>query len=107
MANIVGANGIQVINGNSQCGTTGVVRWNGLSRQFEVMDQYSWIPLSNSITEIRPDALLTSVIDWAMIKMAEEQQLQALMDKHPGLKDTKEKFDIMLALVKNGDSKDK
>jgi hypothetical protein len=39
-----------------------------------------------------------------MIKMAEEQRLEALMAKHPGLKDTKEKFDVMYALVKKNES---
>lgn len=106
--NIVGSNGIQV-NGSSKpyCGVTGVVRWNGAASQLEVMDQYSWIPLTSGITEIRPDSLLTSVIDWALIKMAEEQKLDELMEKHPGLKDTKEKFDIMYALVKKNDAEDK
>ena len=32
--------------------------------------------------------------------MAEENNIKALMDKHPGLKDSKERFEIMLALVR-------
>jgi hypothetical protein len=105
MSNLVGTNGIQVIGGSTPyCCTTGIVRWNGTLNQLEVMDQHSWIPLPNGITEIRPDYSLTSVIDWAMIKMAEEQRLEALMAKHPGLKDTKEKFDVMYALVKKNES---
>ena len=102
---IVGSHGISVMPGSSPYVTqTGVVRWNGNRQQLEVMDHSNWIPLSNGASwMVSPDTNLNNVMNWAMIKMAEEQQLKVLMDKHPGLKDTKEKFDIMLALVRNGE----
>lgn len=32
--------------------------------------------------------------------MLEEQELQSLMEKRPGLKDAKDRYEVMLALVK-------
>jgi hypothetical protein len=31
--------------------------------------------------------------------MIQEQDLQSLMEKHPGLKDAKDRYEVMLALV--------
>jgi hypothetical protein len=103
--NITGAPGINVMPGNKPYITiSGVVRWNGSQQRLEVMDRDSWMPLDvGSSWTIAPDYSLTNVINWVNIKIAKEEQLQVLMDKHPGLKDLKEKFDIMLALVQNGE----
>lgn len=97
-----------VSSSNNYVPQTGMVRWNGSTQQFDVMDQQNWIPLYQTDVSIGPDYGLTNIMNWARIKMAEEDQLKVLMDKHPGLKDVKEKFDIMLALVRNNEfSEDK
>ena len=108
--NITGAPGINVMPGTKPYITvSGVVRWNGPQQRLEVMDRDNWMPLdTGSSWTIAPDYSLNNVINWANVKMAKEEQLQVLIDKHPGLKDLKEKFDIMLALVQNGEfTKDK
>lgn len=81
---------------------TGVVRWNGQAQRLEVMGPGNdWYALDNGgsgSVGLTPAAEATLM--WAQRKMAEEANLAALMEKHPGLKDAKEKFDIMLALTK-------
>jgi hypothetical protein len=102
--NLTGGMGIDIQQGSSTYITaTGVVRWNGNSQRLEVMDRDMWIPMYGGVATIAPGPTLNRVISWASVKMEEEEQLKVLMDKHPGLKDTKEKFDIMLALVRNAE----
>lgn len=105
ISNIIGGVGISVNPGSSPyVSTSGIVRWNGQYQRLEVIHGESTLPLnSGSSWEISTDSRLNDIMNWASIKMAEEQQLKVLMDKHPGLRDVKEKFDVMLALVKNNE----
>lgn len=101
MTSITAGPGLEVVPGyQPYISTTGIVRWNGLSKRLEVMEQNGWTSLEVSPTHISIDARVNNILNWASIKMAEEQRLQVLLDKHPGLKDLQEKFNLMLALVK-------
>lgn len=92
--------------------TTGMVRWNGTSQQLECAtnnpDSYSvqWHPLPvYGETHIRFSPPYENAIQWAMAKMNEEAKLKELCAKHPGLKDIKEKYEVMLALVRENDDR--
>ena len=87
--------------------TTGLLRWNGVTQQVEIMtndgnsyvNQWVLFP-SNSPATVGLAPAYENAIHWAMIKMNEEEEIKKLLAKHAGLKDLKEKYEIMLALVR-------
>lgn len=79
---------------------TGAVQWNGVNKCFEVSFGGGWQriePVINFSTGVD----LQNAVDWVGKKIKEEEKLQQMLDKYPALKDAKEKFDIVYALVKN------
>jgi len=84
--------------------SAGMVRYNSGSAILEVYDGNAWLALSGSAeVGLSPEA--QQVLDWAYRKMKEDEQLEMLMEKHPGLKDLHEKFTVMKALVAEDDKK--
>jgi hypothetical protein len=79
----------------------GMVRYNTRSRSMEVNDGDSWIQLGMSYAnlELTPEA--QSILDWAKKKMAEEQQLDELCEKYPGLRKARDNYETFLALVQS------
>ncbi len=77
--------------------SAGMVRYNTSTQNAEVYDGNAWLTMSSS-----PSVSLSNdtieVLEWARKKMQEEQKLEQLMQRHPGLRDTHEKFEIMKAL---------
>lgn len=74
----------------------GMVRY--YNNDMQVYDGSSWLTVSGS-ADIRLSSDAESVIIWAKQKMTEEMRLKELMERHPGLKDAYEKFEIMKILV--------
>ena len=76
----------------------GMVRYNPNSNCLEITDGFNWY-------QYRPGATIDLSLDaqnalaWAYAKMQEEEQLEQLMKKHPGLRDLHERFAVMLRLV--------
>jgi hypothetical protein len=87
--------------------TSGQVRWNGSSKQFEVCDNQNgmWYKIDNSV-ELRNDPQLAETIEWAKKKMEEEKKLDKLMSEYPSLKAAKEHLDIVYKLVQQDVSED-
>jgi hypothetical protein len=83
--------------------SAGMVRWNGNTNSLEIYDGSNWMILSNSVASVGLTPEAVSLLEWAREKRNEEVKIKALADKHPGIKDLKEKLDIMLALVKDYD----
>lgn len=78
--------------------SAGMVRYNSSSQNLEVYDGNAWLALSGSAdVGLSPEA--QAVMEWAYRKMKEDEELELLMSKHPGLKDLHEKFTVMKALV--------
>jgi hypothetical protein len=77
---------------------TGMLCYNSGGR-IEVYDGNQWHQV-NTQCSINLTSQAESAIWWAMEKQKEERQLSELCKKHPGLADAKEKFDVMLALVR-------
>lgn len=86
------------INVNSGQAGAGMVRYNPNSACLEATDGMSWHQLPGATIDLSVDA--QNALSWAYAKMQEERHLEYLMSQHPGLRDLKEKFDIMLALTK-------
>ena len=85
------------IYGNGQ--SAGQVRYNTSTQQMEVYDGSSWISISQTAT-VGLTMPAEDAIRWAQTKMAEEADLKLRLEKHPGLKDAYEKFQVMDILCK-------
>jgi hypothetical protein len=83
--------------------SAGMVRYNGLTKNFEVYDGTTWITVQSSVASVGLTTEAVGLLEWAREKRNDEARLKALADKHPGIKDLKEKLDIMVALVKDYD----
>ena len=68
------------------------------NNDMQVYDGSSWLTVSGS-ADIKLSSDAEAVISWAKQKMTEEMRLKDLMERHPGLKDAYEKFEIMKILV--------
>ena len=77
--------------------SAGMLRYNTNSQQTEVYDGVSWLNMTSS-PQVSLSNEVIEVVQWARKKMVQEQQLEKLMENHPGLRDTYEKFEIMKAL---------
>jgi hypothetical protein len=83
--------------------SAGMTRYNTSTQNLEVYDGNTWLTMSTT-SQVSLDAGTLEVINWARKKMAEEARLEDLMKKHPGLRDTYEKFEIMKALCNQDDA---
>ena len=79
----------------------GMMRWNPNMNCMEVSDGNSWKTLSMDYASVSLTPEAESLLDWARQKKQEEQSLEAMMEKYPGLKKAKENFDLMLNIVKD------
>jgi hypothetical protein len=103
MTNIVGGPGpgIAVLPGSKPYITnTGVVRWNGSTQNLEVMNGNNWDVLYEPVTTIEFDLETKMLLGWVKQRILEEKRIAEYCEKHPGLKDVKEKYEVMLALVR-------
>jgi len=74
----------------------GMVRYR--NDTFEVYDGNTWLNISMQST-IGLSGEAEAAIRWASQQRAEQEQLHALMEKHPGLKAAYEQFQLMKILV--------
>jgi hypothetical protein len=83
---------------------SGVVWWDGNSQQLAVMHDSSKynITSNNNSTQITLDPTMQAVMMWAQTKMMEEKKIKDLCEQHPGLKDCKERYEMMLVLCQDG-----
>lgn len=80
-------------------GMVGQVRYSPNTQTYEIYDGSMWQIASTSIpVGLTVDAELA--IQWAIKKRKEEADLQERLERHPGLKDAWEKFQIMDILSK-------
>lgn len=77
----------------------GMLRMNAGMNRIEVYDGSNWQSFgSDAHVDLSENA--KEVLRWAQDKMREEAELKKLMEKHPGLKDLQEKFEMMKILCK-------
>lgn len=79
--------------------SAGMVRYSGNGQNLEVYDGSSWMIIQSTVPTINLDPMVVNVINWAQEKMKQEQRLQELAAKYPGVEDLQQKLDIMVALV--------
>ena len=81
------------INGGTASGTyispgatgAGMVRWNQNMNCFEVNDGNSWKTLDMGYASVGLTSEAESLLDWAKIKMQEEQEMKRLAENHPAV----------------------
>ena len=82
----------------------GQIRYNPNNQSMEVYDGNMWHVISQGATVgLSWDA--DKAIRWAIEKQREEATLKERMEKHPGLKDAYEKFQVMDILTREEDGK--
>ena len=78
--------------------SSGELRRNTSTTQVEAFNGSTWIPIGQHVSVgLSSDGL--EVMHWAQKKMREEQRIEDLMSEHPGIRDLKEKLDLMIALT--------
>ena len=77
--------------------SAGMLRWNTSSNSIEVYNGVAWFGIETS-TDIDLSENTKQALTWAHKKMEEEIKLLDLLERHPGLKDLHDKFEIMKAL---------
>jgi hypothetical protein len=69
------------------------------NQDMQVFDGSSWVTLSTSYASVELTPEVQSIIDWARKKKAEEQQLDELCKKYPGLGKAWSNFETFKRLV--------
>ena len=83
----------------------GQLRWNTNTNEMEVNDGVMWRNLGANNTTVSLTTDAQEALSWALKKMQEERELNQRMERHPGLKDTWEKFKIMEVLCREEDAR--
>ena len=71
---------------NSGSAGAGLVRFNPSSSMFEVNDGSSWRQIDAGYASVGLSPAAESALDWAMQKMAEEEEFKRLSEQHPAVK---------------------
>ena len=79
--------------------SAGMLRYNTNMNNIEVYDGIGWKEISNNYASIGLTGEAEMLLDWAREKRDEDSRFKALMESHPGIRDLKEKLDVMIALV--------
>jgi hypothetical protein len=77
----------------------GMVRYNINTNCMEVNDGNSWqqLGMNYASVELTPEAV--ALLDWAKKKKAEEDRLDELCKKYPGLRKARDNYEIFKRLV--------
>ncbi len=92
-----GDTNVPYVNQNTTNPMTGMMRvWGS---EIQCFDAGCWLNMNTSYATVSLDSESQVLLGWARRKMLEEQDLKLLMEKYPGLKDAKDSYEVMLALV--------
>ena len=84
----------------------GMIRMNSSMNRMEVYDGQSWLAYgSEAHVDLSEQA--KQALSWAYDKMGEEVKLLELLERHPGLKDLHDKFQIMKVLCQEEEKEEK
>jgi len=79
--------------------STGTLRYNSnVNGGLEVYDGNGWQQIANGSTNVDLSEHTKEILTWAEKKMAEERELEELMEKHPGLQELHDKLEMMKIL---------
>ena len=84
---------------NSNNPIQGMVRVNG--QDVQVFDGSSWITMGSGYANVELTPEVQSIIDWARKKKQEEERLDELCEKYPGLRKARNNYEVFLKLVQS------
>lgn len=87
---------------NSGGSMVGQLRYNTSTQNYEVYDGNTWHVIHSSVP-VGLSQEAEDAIRWARDKMQEERDLKARIERHPGLKDAYEKFQLMDIMTREED----
>lgn len=79
----------------------GMMRYNPNMNCMEVNDGNMWKQLDMSYANVELTVEAQAILDWAKKKMAEEQKIDELCEKYPGLRKARDNYEIFLNLVQS------
>ena len=86
--------------------SAGILRYNTNSRNIEVYDGVTWLPLSSGHAHIILDGPTQEAVQWVRRQMEKEKRLEELAKRHPAVADAlaavaqaQEQLDIVTTLV--------
>ncbi|CAB4133655.1 hypothetical protein UFOVP257_377 [uncultured Caudovirales phage] len=85
--------------------SAGMVRYNSNMDCLEVYDGISWFTIGTAQPTVELSPMARQAVDWAIRKQREDDELEALMKKHPGLKDLHDKLEMMKVLCQEEENK--
>lgn len=100
--NVIAGRGLDHATYISQPSQSGAMFWDGNARAVNIVDQFGNRTASSPSTAqvIQLDAKTIAALDWVNNKIAEEAEIAQICAQHPGLADLKEKYELMLTLVR-------
>lgn len=120
--NLFSQDGVEVMYNNSSSWPTfnpglpssGQLRYNGQTQNFEVYDGYGWTIIYNSMPHIKLSTEVNELLQWAKQKRDQENKIKELALSNSTIADAKknldmaqEKLDVILALCQNTSNGDK
>lgn len=78
--------------------STGMIRMHPSYGRLEVYDGSTWHEIANGHAEVDLTPSAKEVMSWARDKMHAEKRMAALIERHPGLKELHDKFEMMRVL---------
>jgi len=78
--------------------SAGMIRYNTNTDNLEVYDGIGWQPIGTAQPTVELSPLARQAVDWAVRKQREEDELEALMKKHPGLRELYDQLEMMKIL---------
>ncbi len=88
----------QYFNNYAGALNVGQLRYNPNNQNMEVYDGNSWVMMNTNHVNIDLTARAKDILNWAEYQMAQERELRKLIEKHPGLKELRDQFEMMKLL---------
>jgi hypothetical protein len=80
---------------NSNYMSVGSLQYNTNNQRLEMYNGTSWQPLNMGQYYVGLNPEAEKILDWARVKMYEEQCLHERLAQHPGLREAYEQFRVM------------
>lgn len=82
----------------------GMLRYNTNMNCIEVNDGNMWRSLGMNYASVELTVEAQAILDWAKQKMTEENKIDELCEKYPGLGKARDNYEVFLKLVQSEES---
>ncbi len=84
---------------NASALSAGSLRYNPGSMNMEVYDGNSWMPINSNFATVDLPDWVKATLDWAHQRMLDDQKLDHLCEKYPGLSNARNNFELFKKFV--------